>query len=67
MYTKRKDEIYVTLPWTFEMSEHLHEKRKSKLHFTERGFGLFTSRKMDRCCELYDLFQGCVCASCCVR
>ena len=37
------------------------------LHFTERGFGLFTSRKMDRCCELYDLFQGCVCASCCVR
>ena len=39
---KRKDEIYVTLPWTFEMSEHLHEKRKSKLHFQERGFGLFT-------------------------
>ena len=27
---KREDEICVTLPWTFEMSEHLHEKRKSK-------------------------------------
>ena len=28
MHVKRKDEIYVTIPWTFEMSEHLHKKRK---------------------------------------
>ena len=41
---KKKDEIYVTIPWTFEKSEHLHEKRKSTLPRTRFRFIYLTDK-----------------------